>query len=212
MKTAVIGLGNIGGQVASLLIAGGQDVLLVDHSDSKVQALVKGSSGKAKASTLPAAIEGADVIILAVAFDAIKPLLVEYRDKLKYKVVVDPSNPIEPDGKGGFKKSIPQDQSSGEILSGLLSPDTKFVKAFGSLAAPSLKSGANRSPKRAVLFYATDFEAAGKSVAELIKTAGFAPISVGGIHQSIRIEVFGDLHEMGKLGKLVSEDEAKKLI
>jgi predicted dinucleotide-binding enzyme len=212
MKTAIIGLGNIGGQVATLLIAGGQDVLVADHSESKVVALVQGSNGKAKGATVDEAIKAADVVIFAVVFDAIKALIEQHHDTLKNKIVVDPSNPIGPDGKRGFKKTIPQDQSSGLILSALLPPEAKFVKAFGSLAAPSLKSGAHRSPERAVLFYATDSEAAGRTVAELIKAAGFSPVSIGGVDQSIRMEVFGDLHEMGKLGKLVSADEAKPLV
>jgi len=80
------------------------------------------------------------------------------------------------------------------------------------LLAESLASGANRSPERAVLFYATDYLAAGKVVAELIAASGFAPVSVGGINQSIRIEVGGDLHELGKLGRLVSAIEAESLI
>jgi hypothetical protein len=41
---------------------------------------------------------------------------------------------------------------------------------------------------------------------------GFSPVSVGGVDQSIRIEVGGDLHEFGKLGKLVSAKEAEALV
>jgi 8-hydroxy-5-deazaflavin:NADPH oxidoreductase len=37
-------------------------------------------------------------------------------------------------------------------------------------------------------------------------------VPVGGISQSIRIEVFGDLHEFGKLGKLVTAKEASALV
>jgi 8-hydroxy-5-deazaflavin:NADPH oxidoreductase len=35
---------------------------------------------------------------------------------------------------------------------------------------------------------------------------------VGGVDQSIRIEVFGDLHELGKLGELVTAKEAAALV
>ena len=63
-----------------------------------------------------------------------------------------------------------------------------------------------------MLFYATDYPEAGRVVARLISASGFVPMSIGGIDQSIRIEVFGDLHEMGKLGKLASEAEAKAAI
>jgi hypothetical protein len=76
------------------------------------------------------------------------------------------------------------------------------VKAFGTLGAESLASGANRSRERAVLFYATDFPEARRVVEGLVTASGFSPVRVGGIDQPIRIEVGGDLHEFGKLGKL----------
>ena len=212
MKTAIIGLGNIGKQVALNLIAGGRQVIVADHGPTKAQEFAKASGGKARAASVAAAIEEADIIVFAVLFDAIKGLFVEYRNKLAGKIVVDPSNPIAPDGSGGFKKILPQDQSSGQMLAALLPPGAKFVKAFGSLAAESLKTGARRSPEPNVLFYASDDQDAGNAVADLIKTSGFAPVRVSGVNQSIRIEVFGDLHELGKLGKLVTAKEAAALV
>jgi hypothetical protein len=56
----------------------------------------------------------------------------------------------------------------------------------------------------AVLFYATDYPEAGRAVARLVIASGFAPVSAGGVDQSIRIEVGGDLHEFGKLGRPVT--------
>ena len=94
----------------------------------------------------------------------------------------------------------------------MLPEGAKVVKAFGTLGAELLGSAANRSPERAVLFYATDYPEAGRAVAKLIAASGFSPISVGGIDQSIRIEVGGDLHEFGKLGRLVSAKEAQALV
>src|ERR1700752_2331090 len=161
MRTAIIGLGNIGKQVAANLVAGGQAVLVADHSDAKAQAFARESGGKAKAVSVAEAIAEADIVILAIYFDAIKSLFAEFRKQLTGKIIVDPSNPIAPDGSGGFKKTIPADQSSGQILAGLLPPGAKLVKAFGSLAAASLKSGARRSPDPAVLFYASDDRDAG---------------------------------------------------
>jgi predicted dinucleotide-binding enzyme len=212
MKTAIIGLGNIGKQVALNLIADGQHVIVADHGPTKAAEFAKGSAGKARAVSVAAAIDEADIIIFAVYFDAIKPLLAEFRNQLAGKIVVDPSNPIAPDGSGGFKKIIPEDQSSGQILAALLPPGAKFVKAFGTLAAPSLKTGARRSPEPHVLFYASDDLEAGDAVAEVIRASGFAPVRIGGINQSIRIEVFGDLHELGKLGRLVTAKEASALV
>jgi predicted dinucleotide-binding enzyme len=212
MKTAIIGLGNIGKQVALNLIAGGQQVIVADHGSTKAYELAKSSNGMARAASVGDAIAQADIAVLAVYFEALKGLLAEYRGKLPGKIIVDPSNPIAPDGSGGFKKIIPQDQSAGKLIAALLLPGAKLVKAFGTLAAASLKSGARRSPEPNVLFYASDDRHAGNAVAELIKASGFAPVRVGGIDQSIRIEVFGDLHELGKLGKLVTAKEAATLV
>jgi predicted dinucleotide-binding enzyme len=149
---------------------------------------------------------------LAIYFDAIKDWVASYRDTLAGKVIVDPSNPLAPDGKGGFKKTIPADQSSGQLIAAMLPDGAKLVKAFGTLGAESLGSGVNRSPERAVRFYATDYADAGDSVAALIEASGFSPVSVGRIDQSIRIQVGGDLHEFGKLGRLVSAKEAEALV
>lgn len=212
MKTAVIGLGHIGGQVALNLIAGGQHVIAANHGPTKAQEFAKASGGKARAASVASAIDEADILIFAVYFDAIQTLLKAYRNRLPGKIVVDPSNPVAPDGTGGFKKTIPQDQSSGTILAAQLPAGAKFVKAFGTLGAGSLKTGARRSPEPNVLFYASDDLDAGNAVADLIKASGFAPVRVGGVNQSIRIEVFGDLHEFGKLGKLVTVKEAAALV
>ena len=86
------------------------------------------------------------------------------------------------------------------------------MKAFGTLSAGSLASAARQQPDRAALFYATDDDAAGDLVAELIGVAGFDAVKVGGLDQSIRIEMFGDLHEYGTLGRIVTRAEALKAI
>jgi 8-hydroxy-5-deazaflavin:NADPH oxidoreductase len=212
MKTAIIGVGNIGAQLAKNLTAGGEEIIIANREVWKAEKLAAELGGKARAMSIADAISEADVVILAVYFDVIKDLIATYHSALAGKIVVDPSNPIAPDGKGGFKKTIPANQSSGQLIAALLPEGAEFVKAFGSLSAQSLGAGVNRSPERAVLFYATDYPEAGRAVAKLITASGFSPVSVGGVDQSIRIEVGGDLHEFGKLGKLVSAKEAEALV
>jgi 8-hydroxy-5-deazaflavin:NADPH oxidoreductase len=63
-----------------------------------------------------------------------------------------------------------------------------------------LAAAAHKTP-RSVLFYASDDNTANNDVEALIKDSGFEPVSIGGINQSIRMEVFGALHEFGALGK-----------
>ena len=212
MKTAVVGLGNIGAAVARNLVAGGQQVVVADRTLAKAESLARELGAIAAAAPIDAAIAEADVVVLAVYLDAIKELVASHHAALAGKVVIDPSNPIAPDGKGGFKKTIPEAQSAGEIVAGLLPEGAKLVKAFGTLGAGSLGEAANRQPERAVLFYATDYPEAARIVAALIEASGFSPVPVGSVDQSIRIEVGGDLHEFGKLGRLVSATEAEMLV
>lgn len=62
------------------------------------------------------------------------------------------------------------------------------------------------------MFYASDSTNNNNKIEELIISTGFTPFHVGGIDQSIRIEVFGDLHEFGALGKTVTLKEAKEAV
>jgi len=62
------------------------------------------------------------------------------------------------------------------------------------------------------LFYATDDISINADIEELIRDNGFAPVRVGELDQSIRLEVFGDLHEFGALGKTVTASEAKEKV
>jgi 8-hydroxy-5-deazaflavin:NADPH oxidoreductase len=212
MKTAIIGLGNIGSRIAANLTAGGHSVIVAERDQAKARSFAEKLGESAQAMPIDDALKAADIIILAIWFQAIKEFVVEHRAALRGKIIVDPSNPIAPDGKGGFKKIIAAEESSGRIIAGLAPEGAEVVKAFGTLGAESLGSTANRSPEPAALFYATDYPAAGQAVAKLIAASGFAPVSVGGIDQSIRIEVGGDLHEFGKLGKVVSAKEAQALV
>jgi predicted dinucleotide-binding enzyme len=152
------------------------------------------------------------VLVPAVWLDAFTELIAQYGERLAGKVIVDPTNPIGPDGNGGYRKVIGEQESSGQILANLLPAGARLVKAFGTLSAPTLAASARREPERAVLFYASDDDGAGDLVAGLIQIAGYEPVRVGGLSQSIRIEMFGDLHEYGALGRVVTKTEALKAI
>jgi 8-hydroxy-5-deazaflavin:NADPH oxidoreductase len=209
LKIAVIGLGNIGKVVAANLVKGNRPVVVADRTLSKAQEFA-GTLGKlAHPSEIGAAIKEADIIVLSVWFNVIKELFVQYATELQGKIIIDPSNPIAPDGKGGFVKVIGEKESAGQINGALLPKSAKLAKVLGTLGAASLANAAHQEPEQ-VLFYATDDTSINASIEQLIQDSGFAPLRVGGIDQSIRIEVFGDLHEFGALGKTVTLEEAKE--
>ena len=209
---AIIGTGNIGSRLAAAFAAGGQDFLLAGRDQEAARKVAADLDGHADVVSVDEAVERADVLVLAVWFDAFKQLIAQYGDRLAGKVIIDPTNPVGPDGNGGFQKLIGEQESSGQILAGLLPAGGRLVKAFGTLSADSLSAAARREPERAVLFYAADDDAAGEEVADLIRIAGYEPVRVGGLDQSIRLEVFGDLHELGALGRVVTKSEALEAI
>jgi predicted dinucleotide-binding enzyme len=210
-KIAVIGLGNIGTVVATNLVKGNRSVIVADRTLEKANVLSKKLGNLAKPASIAAAVKEAEIIILAIWFDGIKKFFKTYDTELQGKIIVDPSNPIAPDENGGFKKIIGKDQSAGEILSSLLPINATLAKALGTLGAASLANAAFQYPEKVVEFYATDDASINNQIEDLIRDNGFEPVRIGGINQSIRIEVFGDLHEFGALGKTVTINELKQV-
>jgi 8-hydroxy-5-deazaflavin:NADPH oxidoreductase len=209
---AIIGAGNLGGTLAANWAVAGQDFLLAVRDQEAGRKIASDLGGNVEVVTVDEAVERADTLVLAVWLDSAKQFIAQYRERLAGKVIIDPTNPVGPDGQGGYRKVIGDQESSGQILAGLLPAGAVLVKAFGTLSAPSLAAAARQEPDRAVLFYAADDATAGDQVADLIRAAGFDPVRAGGLDQSIRIEMFGDLHEYGALGRPVTESEALKAI
>lgn len=211
-KVAIIGLGNIGKAIATNLTKGNRSVIVASREPEKAKQFADSLGSNATAAEMSTAIQNADIIIPAIYFDKIKEFLKTHAGELAGKIIVDVSNPIAPDGHNGFKKIIGQDQSAGKILSELNPANAGFVKAFGTLGAASLLAAAFSEPEKKVLFYASDNTNSNSKIEELINDSGFAAFHIGGIDQSIRIEVFGDLHEFGALGKTVTLREARELV
>jgi predicted dinucleotide-binding enzyme len=205
---AIIGTGNIGSRLAANFAAGGQDFLLAGRDQDAAAKIASGLGGHAEVVSIDEAVDRADVLVVCLWLDAFEQFIAQYRARLAGKVIVDPSNPVGPDGAGGYRKVIGEQESSGQILAALLPAGARLVKAFGTLSAPTLSAAARQQPERAVQFYAADDAAEGDLVADLIRTGGYEPVRVGGLDQSIRIEMYGDLHEYGALGRVVTKPEA----
>jgi predicted dinucleotide-binding enzyme len=213
VTTAIIGVGNIGTPLARHLTGGGESVVLAAKDGSRAEGLAQELGPLARAASVEDAIEGADVVVFAVWLDTIKELVAKDARLLENKVVVDPSNPLGFDEKGQMIRTLPDDQSSGSVVAALLPSSAHYVKAFGSLAAEALASGAHREPRPAVLFYATDDDAAATTVEQLIRAAGFEALKVGGVADAGRIEMpGGDLHQFGLNGAVLDLDEARDAV
>ena len=208
MTTAIIGTGGLGSVIARQLASGGETLRLssADEESARRLAAALGEAAVVAVDNRDA-LQSADAVVLALRFPMLKGVIDEIADPLTDKLVVVPSNPVGIDAQGHLTRLLPKDQSSGEVVAGWLPAEARLAMAFGSMSADLFTSSSNRSPERAVLFYATDDDRASEQVARLIRTAGFEPMKLGGVDQSGRLEVGGDLHDL-----VVGPSEARSLI
>jgi len=208
VTTAIIGTGGIGSAIAHQLASGGETLRLASADAESARKLAADIGREAVVATdNHDALRGAEAVVLALRFTVLKAVIDEIADSLANRVVVVPSNPVSLDAQGNLVHLLPEGQSSGQVVAGWLPAGASLAMAFGSMSANLFESSGNRSPERAVLFYATDDDRAGQEVERLIRTAGFEPVKVGGTRQSGRLEVGGDLHD-----RVVGLAEARSLV
>jgi len=208
MTTAIIGTGGLGSVIARQLASGGETLRLSSANAESARKLAA-QIGRAAvvAAGNPDALQGANAVVLALRFTVLKEVIDEIAGPLTGKLVVVPSNPLSTDANGNVTRVLPEGQSSGKVVAGWLPAGARLAMAFGSLRADLFESSSHRSPEPAVLFYATDDDRAGEEIERLIRAAGFEPMKAGGIEQSSRLEVGGDLHDL-----VVGPAEARSLI
>lgn len=197
MTTAIIGTGMLGSAIARRLASGGETLRLssTDSRSARTLAAEIGPAALVAADNREAA-RGAGAVVLALRFTALKSVIAEIAETLTDRVVVVPSNPLSTDAHGNVVRVLPAGQASGVVVAGWLPPGAHLAMAFGSMSARLFESASNRSPEPAVLFYATSDDRAADEVNRLIQTAGFHPAKIGGLEQSGRLEVGGDLHDL----------------
>jgi 8-hydroxy-5-deazaflavin:NADPH oxidoreductase len=208
MTTAIIGTGGLGSVIARLLASGGEPLRLSSADQKSAQRLAAQiGPGAVVATDNRDALQGAGAVVLALRFTVLKSVIDEIADPLTGKVVIVPSNPVTLDAQGKVVRVLPEGQTSGKVVAGWLPKGAHLAMAFGTLSAGIFESNSNRSPEVAVGFYVTDDDRAGAEVERLIRRAGFEPVKAGGIEQSSRLEVGGNLHD-----RVVGLAEARSLI
>jgi predicted dinucleotide-binding enzyme len=156
MRIAVIGKGNIGGTLGSRWRAAGHDVVYGARGGSGE------GPGGAPVRAIGEALEGAEVILLAVPGQAVPDVVREQGAALAGKVVIDAVNRI----------GAPQFDSRALLADA--APSARYVRAFNSLGWENF---ADPVPG-AAMFFAADPEA--RAVAEeLISAVGLEPAFVG---------------------------------
>ena len=197
MEVTIIGTGNMARGIGSRVIAGGNDLTVVGKEAEQAQAVISDIGGEDSAGVAGAddRIEG-DVVVLAVYYPDARSFVEEHGDQLAGKVVVDITNPVN---ETIDDLVVPPDSSATNELAAL-APEARFVKAFNSTFANTLRSGEVSGQKLDVLI-AGDDEQAKAAVAELARDGGLDAIDAGPQKRARELESLGLLH-MGMQGTL----------
>ncbi len=181
MKLAIIGAGNVGGGLAAAATQAGHDVVLSADSASAAQETA-GKTGAIAVATNAEAVQGADLVVLAVPHGAVAAIVTELGDALTGKTVVDVTNPLTDDYSGLTTTGV----SAAEELQAQV-PGAVVVKAFNTIFA-----GRHGNPTEGGqpldAFIAADDDVAKKAVGTLAESLGYRVIDAGGLRMARSLE------------------------
>ena len=190
MKVTIVGAGNMGRGIGTRAVAGGHGVEIVDRDAEQARALAEELGGSTTALG-PNERFGGEVVVFAVYYPAIKDAVREYADRVKGKVVVDITNPVDTETWDDL--ATPLGTSSAEEVAQLVPEGTAVVKAFNTTFAPTLVAGEVGGQQLDVLIAGDDDEAKRK-VAQLVSDGGLRPLDVGPLRRARQLEQLGFLH------------------
>jgi predicted dinucleotide-binding enzyme len=190
VKVTIIGAGNMGRAIGTRVVAGGNEVELVDRNPEDANALAQELGGSASALEAGRPF-GGEVVVIALYYPFTLEAVEQYRDQLAGKVVVEISNPV--DVETWDRLATPPDSSGAEEAAKLVPQGTPVVKAFNTTFAGTLVAGEVAGQQLDVLI-AGDDDGAKQKVAELVEAGGLRPLDVGPLLRARQLEHVGLLH------------------
>ena len=197
-RIAIVGAGNIGGNLARLYAAAGHDVTVSFARDQDKLAALAAQIGAA-ADEPAKAVVSAEVVVISVPWAAVDTAIEQAGGPgaLAGKLVIDTTNQF---GRtGGRFGVLDLGDSSAAAVNAAKAPEAIWVKAFNTLTAGFQASSAGRTgPDRVVVFYATDHGDAAPRAERLINDAGFDPVRTGTLtrteagHQEPKGDLYGE--------------------
>ena len=185
MKISVIGAGNIGGNLARLLVKAGYEVALANsRGPASLKSFVDELGNKLHPVDLENAIGYSEIIILAVHWRVIDSLPVF--NKVNGKIIVDTTNPYKDDGSF---YDLGDDISSSKVIKHF--PGGTVVKAFNTIWFKHLAETGNiKLPleERRVIPLAGDDAGAKLKISKLINEIGFGPLDTGNLKDGSKLQ------------------------
>jgi len=189
VRIAVIGVGDFGNALARAFRTAGHTVVMSSRHASHA-AKIAGELDVYAASSNQAAVENAEMVVLAVPATAVASVLDEIAEFLDGIIVVDPTNPADRDAEAILRSSA----SLAEAVV-VLAPGARVVKAFNTVLASRLNDPViSGIPLDG--FYAGDDPPAKLVVANLLAEMGFRPIDTGELLTARVLELMAFLNIM----------------
>ena len=188
MDVTIIGTGNMARGIATRVLAGGHSVTLLGTTADKARALAAELDGDVRTGQSGEPLAG-DVVVLAVWYQAVDDVLAAYGDQLAGTVVVDITNPVDPE------TYAPLTVEEGSVAQHIAArvPEARVVKAFNTTFAGTLVEGAVAGQPLDV-FLAGDDEAAKDTVKQLVRDGGLRAVDAGPLALAHHVEALGFLN------------------
>ncbi len=169
-NVSILGTGNMGSALASVVEKGGNTVQLLGSDDLDQQ------------------ITG-DIVILAVYYGSITQVLEQRADQLAGRIVVDITNPVNVETFDSLV--VPADSSAAAEIAAAL-PSSRVLKAFNTSFASTLASGAIGDQPTTVLVAGDDADAKAQ-LSEVVAAGGLAAVDAGSLRRARELEALGFL-------------------
>lgn len=191
-KVAIIGTGMVGGTLGPRFAELGYDIVYGSRNPSsdKVQSLIEKTAESASADTQSGAVEGVDIIVLAVPWIAAEDIVRGFGD-LHDAIIIDAVNPIRT-GEGGRLEITAQTPSVGEQVQSW-QPKAKVVKAFNTVGF-HVMANPNRAGGPVTIPLASNHAEAKSKVAKIAQDLGFETFDAGPLSQSAALEAMTMLY------------------
>lgn len=178
----IIGAGNMARTIGTLAVAVGHQVEIMGRTQTKAEALAKTLGGSATTGTWGAAPAG-DIVIAALLYDGIVPVVTEFGEALAGKTIVDITNPFNATGTG---LALPHDTSVAQQVAAVAPADAHVIKGFNTLFSHVLGSG-----RPVDVFLAGDDAGAKARVSDFIESIGLRPRDTGDLSMAHWVEGAG---------------------
>ena len=179
---SIIGTGNMARAIGALAVAGGNAVEVIGRDRSKAADLATTLGGSTTTGEFGAAPAG-DIVIVALRYADVVPVITQYGNALADKVIVDISNPFNADADG---LALPADTSIAQEVAKAAPAGAPVVKAFNTVFGHVLEKGRTLD-----VFMAGDDAQAKARVSEFIASLGLRPLDVGGLTMAHWLEGTG---------------------